>query len=424
MNILVCPLGSAGDVHPFVGLGEVLARRGHRVKVLVNAYFESIVRRAGLEFVEFRTAEEFLRLSNHPDLWHPRKGFFYIARNAILPGMRPQYELIASHVEPGETVVISSILGFGARIAHERLGVPLVSVHLQPAVFWSDEHPPQFAGTPSFTPQWLRRHLFHWGERLVISPVLGPETNAFRRELGLPPVNRFLSRWVHSPQAVIGLFPEWYCPPQSDWPVNTHLANFPLWDERDITPVPEPLAAFLAAGDPPVIFTPGSAMMFGQDFFSAAVAACVRLGRRGVLLTRFSEQIPQHLPESVQHFDFAPFSKVFPRSAAVVHHGGIGTTAQGLAAGVPQLIMPMSHDQPDNAARLVELGVGDWLSTKKFTPARIADKLARLLQSEEVATRCGEIRSRLLGVDGLSLACDRIEELAGRACHDGPAGVL
>ena len=113
MNILVCPFGSAGDVHPFIGLGEALARRGHRVQVIVNAYFESLVRGAGLEYVEFHSAEEFLELSNHPDLWHPRRGLFYLIRNAILPGMRPQYELIASHVVPGDTIIISSLMGFG-----------------------------------------------------------------------------------------------------------------------------------------------------------------------------------------------------------------------------------------------------------------------------------------------------------------------
>ena len=411
MNILLCPVGSAGDVHPFVGLGEMLAQRGHRVQVIVSAYFESIVRRAGLEFIEFNTAEEFLQLSNDPDLWHPRKGFFYIARQAILPLMHRQYEMIESHYVAGETVVVSSFLGFGARIAHDRLGVPLISVHLQPAVFWSDAHPPRLAGMPSCAPRWLLRSLFHLGEKLVIDPFLCPETNILRRELGLPPVRRVLSKWIHSPQAVIGLFPEWYSPQQSDWPPHTHLTSFPLWDERNITPAPESLETFLAAGDSPIVFTPGSAMMFGQKFFSSAVAACRLLGRRGILLSRFPDQISRQLPDSVQHFDFVPFSQVFPRASAVVHHGGIGTTAHGLAAGVPQLIMPMAHDQPDNATRLVDLGVGDWLSPRRFTPARVAGKLARLLQSQDVIVRCREIGSRLQGVDGLLLACNRIEEV-------------
>ena len=411
MNILVCPFGSAGDVHPFIGLGEALARRGHRVQVIVNAYFESLVRGAGLEYVEFHSAEEFLELSNHPDLWHPRRGLFYLIRNAILPGMRPQYELIASHVVPGDTIIVSSLMGFGARIAHDMLNVPLVSVHLQPAVFWSDSDPPHFAGTPSFTPRWLRRLMFHWGERLLLGPMLGNDTNAFRRELGLPPVRRLLSRWVHSPQAVIGLFPEWYAGIQTDWPENTHLTSFPLWDERGITSVPADLEDFLNEGDPPIVFTPGSAMRFGESFFAAAVSACSRLGRRGILLTRFGEQIPRQLPAGVRHFDFVPFSQILPRAAAVVHHGGIGTTAQGLAAGIPQLVMPMSYDQPDNAARLVDLGVGDWLLPKHFTADRVAEKLQRLLISKDVSASCTQVRSWVEDQDGLSMACDRIEEL-------------
>ena len=420
MKFLLCPVGSAGDVHPFLGLGETLAQRGHRVQVITSGYFEPTVRRVGLEFLELTTAEEFLRLANHPDLWHPRKGLFYLARHAILPYMRRQYEMVASHCVDNETVVISSLLGFGARIAHDRLGIPFISVHLQPAVFWSDKRPPRLPGIPSSTPQWLLSKLFHLGETLVIDPLFCPQTNAFRRELGLPPVRRILSQWVHSPQAVIGLFPEWYSPQLADWSPHTQLTSFPLWDEQNITPASKSLEQFLSLGDPPIVFTPGSAMMFGQHFFSVAIAACRRLNRRGILLTRFPEQIPRPLPDTVKHFDFVPFSQILPRAAAIVHHGGIGSTAQGLAAGIPQLIMPMSHDQPDNATRLVDLGVGDRVSPKGFTPVSVSHKLAQLLQSSTVRTRCKEIRSRLQCVDGLSRACDHIEQVIANtiSCHE------
>ena len=116
-------MGSAGDVHPLVGLGEALAARGHQVTVLTNAYFQSLIERVGLGYVELSTEEEFHRLANHPDLWHPRKAFFYIARHGIHRFMRRQYELITELVVPNQTVVVNSCLGFGARIAPKKADI-------------------------------------------------------------------------------------------------------------------------------------------------------------------------------------------------------------------------------------------------------------------------------------------------------------
>ena len=118
--------------------------------------------------------------------------------------------------------------------------------------------------------------------------------------------------------------------------------------------------------------TPGSAMRHAQEFFAESVAACQRLGRRGLLLTRFAEQVPTDLPETIRHLEYVPFSRVLPRAAALVHHGGIGTTAQALAAGIPQLVMPLAHDQPDNAARLERLGVGRTIAPRRYRAARAA----------------------------------------------------
>jgi hypothetical protein len=132
-------------------------------------------------------------------------------------------------------VVAASGLAFGARIAHEKLGLPLATVHLQPVVFRSVRRPAVF-GFPDvlgFLPRPLRGPYLRAADRFVIDPPLAPAVNAFRAGLGLPPVSRLLHRWMHSPQLVIGLFPEWFAAPQPDWPPNVHLTGFPLYDERD-----------------------------------------------------------------------------------------------------------------------------------------------------------------------------------------------
>ena len=115
-----------------------------------------------------------------------------------------------------------------------------------------------------------------WCIGLVVDQLLGPEVNGFRRELGLPPVKRIFDRWIHSPTLAIGMFPNWFAPPQPDWIPQIRLAGFPLYDEHDVTQLSPEVESFLGAGSPPIAFTPGSAMTFGHEFFRAAVEACER----------------------------------------------------------------------------------------------------------------------------------------------------
>ena len=176
---------------------------------------------------------------------------------------------------------------------------------------------------------------------------------------------------------MIALFPDWFATPQPDWPAALQFAGFPQYDESDQQQLSPDLVRFLDAGDKPVVFTPGSANQNAAAFFQGAIDASARLGRRAILLTRFKEHLPA-LPSSVHHEGYAPLSRLLPRSAALVHHGGIGTLAQALAAGVPQLTMPMGFDQPDNTNRLIRLGVARWVSPKAFTGDRVAPLLDHL----------------------------------------------
>jgi UDP:flavonoid glycosyltransferase YjiC (YdhE family) len=413
VNVLLTPIGSYGDVHPFVALGAELARRGHAATVLTNGAFRSAVERAGLPFAELGTEQAYRDVLANPDVWHPFRGVKLFMAYLLAEPLRPLYEAIAARYEPGRTVVVSPSQGLGARLAQEKLGVPLATVHIAPASLRSVRAPAVLRGMPMprWSPHWYRRFLYWIGDRLVIDPILEGPLNRFRAELGLPPVRRVLAGWWNSPQLVVGLFPAWFAPPPPDWPPQLRLTGFPLFDERGQREAPAGLEDFLRAGDPPLVFTPGSAMMHGRAFFGAAVEVCRRLGRRGLLLTSFDEHLPPSLPDAVRHFRYVPFSEVFPRAAAVVHHGGIGTTAQALAAGVPQLIMPMGYDQYDNAARVARLGAGASLVPGKFTGARVARRLDRLLRPD-VAAACKEVARRFDGPGAIAAACDWIERLA------------
>ena len=245
----------------------------------------------------------------------------------------------------------------------------------------------------------------------MVDRAIAEPLNAYRSQFQLPPVRRVLCDWWLSPQQVIGLFPAWFAAPQPDWPPHSLLAGFPLYDGAEGAAMPAEADAFLRAGSSPVVFTPGSAMRHGESFFRTAVEACRLLGRRGVLLTRYREQLPASLPESVCHFDYLPLSRLLPHCAAIVHHGGIGTTAQAFACGIPQLIMPMAFDQPDNAARAERLGVSRSLSPRAFRPPAAARLLGELIERPEVAERCRLIAQRSTDPRRLEAACEAIFRL-------------
>jgi UDP:flavonoid glycosyltransferase YjiC (YdhE family) len=257
-------------------------------------------------------------------------------------------------------------------------------------------------------PAWFRR--LQW--RLidgVSDRAICPWLNEFRGRLGLPPVRGVFREWMHSPLGLVAMFPEWFAPQQPDWPPQTRLVGFPLYSEEGVVEPARDVERFIDTGPPPLVFTPGSANVFGRDFFVAAADACQRLGRRGLLLTRFPEQVPTALPDGVRHVDFVPFRWLLTRSALLVHHGGIGSMSQALAAGVPQVIMPMGFDQCDNAARVERLGVGKSLPPKRFRGPPLAEMIRGLLDDSAVATRCRDVAARLADADGIALACDEIE---------------
>jgi len=410
VRILIFALGSAGDVHPFIGIGRALKARGHDVILLASGFFEQTVLSAGLDFRAMGSAEDFERLCSHPDLWHPRRSLKAVLKDATEPTYPQILDFVREFHVPGETVMVGSSLAFGARNARELFRIPLVTAHLAPSLFPSAFRQPVIHEMPfgQSAPRFLRRFQWQLAGRLVDHLVL-PGLNRFRHLHGLPPVRRLLHDWWHSPDLTLGLFPDWFARPQPDWPPQTLLTGFPMFDETGLRPLPEDLAGFLAAGPPPVIFTPGSAMKTCRTFFKEAVGALQMSGRRGILLTRYADQIPAELPPGVRHFRFIPFSEVLPRAAALVYHGGIGSCAQALQAGIPHLVQPMAHDQHDNLSRVRELGVGDGLLPRSFKAANIARCLDSIVESPAVTQAARALASRFEPTRWIAETCALVE---------------
>jgi UDP:flavonoid glycosyltransferase YjiC (YdhE family) len=410
-HIIAVALGSYGDVHPVVGVCRALQSRGHSIDFIANPLYEELVLSSGFEFHAVGEADDFLGVTRNPRMWKLRHGARILGEGLILPYMRPVFENIR-RLRRADSIAIAPATAFGARIAKEALGVRLVTLDLQPVLFRSDFDSPGLPieplGPMPAVSKWLRRAVYASADALFFDRVLRRSTNAFRAEFGLPPVRRLFHHWIHSPDLTLGLFPEWYGEPQPDWPASAATSGFPLFDEGDKRPQPEGLDEFLDAGDPPILFTPGTAMRHAAKFFATSVKACEQLGRRAILLSHFPEQLPQPLPATVRSYDYVPLSRVLPRAAALVYHGGIGTASQALAAGTPHLVVPHSFDQPDNAARLVRLGVGRTIFPMFYTPRRAANRLQWLLETSSVQQSCRRWKAAIAQQDALSDICRQI----------------
>jgi len=415
MRFLCTTFGSSGDVFPMLGLALALQARGHDVTLATSAYYGHMARELGLAFEPFGTEEQFREGMRHPDVWHPRRSFAHLFRMMEL-AREQQYELFKRFHREGPFAGVANCICFGAQTASEQFGFPLITSHIQPAVLWSDIKPPKLPGL--FGSRWLKKTLARLGEKLYVDPIALPTLNSWRERLGLPPIQR-LTSWWHSKHGVLCLFPEWYAAPQADWPQPLEQTDFPMWNFRSQTSIPDEVERFLNAGEPPIVFTPGSANIQARAFFATAVEACVRLGRRGILLTEFEEHLPAQIPSSVARFSYVPLDLMLQRCSSIVHHGGIGTTSQGMMAGIPQLIMPMAYDQFDNAERLVELGVGTAVPVHAFQPARVTRALHALLANPDTIAKCQTVAKRLNNTKGLERSADAVERLVMRAIQKG-----
>jgi rhamnosyltransferase subunit B len=415
LNILLPTIGSAGDVHPVIALAVALQARGHRATVLTNPFFQELIEAQGLGFLPVGTVEGAQATIADPDLWHPRRGFGVIARRAMIPAVPETYRHIERHAD-NRTVVASSGIAFGAKIAHERLGVPLATVHLQPSIIRSlvDQGMAGNLRISASQPMWFKNAFFQLADWLLIDRELKRPLNEFRATLGLPPIAHVMHHWMHSPQLVIGFFPDWFAALQPDWPRNMHLVGFPLWDTGETRALPPEARDFLDHGDAPVVFTPGSAAATMHQFFSESVAAARQLGVRAMLVTNFPDQVPADLPTGVKVFGYVPFSELLHRTALLVYHGGIGTLAQTVKAAVPHVVVPNGHDQFDNGWRIEQLGLGRSIPQPRYRARLVVRTIRGILDDKEMHSRCREIASRMDSDAAVTRACELIEGL-GRA---------
>ena len=409
MRVLISTAGSHGDVLPFIALGREFAARGHEVILYANPFFLGYTTDTAIGFVPISTTEKYSLLFGELSDDDPSRAFKRVAKEYA--EICPQYyRAMKADVISGDTIAIGNSLLFPHRLLRETDGVPCATVHLAPSVFRSNVSPARLVPnwiTPR-TPSLLKRMAWWMLDKTFYDPNFTAPLNTYRAELGLPDVDRIFSSWIHEADCVVGLFPDWFGDPQSDWPEDVVLIDFPLYDHGNHAPLPPELDEFIKAGQPPVAFSAGTATATAHEFFKTSVEASETAGLRAILLTHFRQQVPASLPENVIHIDYAPFGTLLPKLAAFVHHGGIGSTSQALRAGIPQLIRPVAYDQFDNSARAQRLGVAHEVLPKQYTPQAVAKMLNTLSTDDALHQRCQHIASRFTNRNPIGTACDVI----------------
>jgi UDP:flavonoid glycosyltransferase YjiC (YdhE family) len=420
LRIVLSNIGTFGDTNPLIAIALELKRRGHTPVMALPAVYEPKIRPLGLKFHAVRPDIDPGNSVLVEMVYDIKKGTENGLRNFLFPALRETYDdlLDAATVPERADLLLLGELNYAGPIVAEVTGIPWASYVLAPLSFFSAFDPPvlppypRLAKADKMVPGFGRviKRVARFVSRKWPEPIY-----ELRRELGLPKGENPLFDAKHSPNLVLALFSSVLGVEQSDWPENTLITGFCYYDaDAGNQALPANLEAFLATGEPPVVFTLGSAAVLAAGkFFDYSARAAIRLGVRAVLLIGSDPRnLPRtSLPKSICVAEYAPYSQLFSRASMVVHQGGVGTTAQCLRAGKPMLIMPYSHDQPDNARRMRRLKVGRVIQKASYLPSKVARRLKAMLSDPLLAQEAEDVAQQLTHEDGLRTACDALEEL-------------
>jgi UDP:flavonoid glycosyltransferase YjiC (YdhE family) len=417
-RIVLSCFGSLGDLHPYFALALELKARGHRPVIATAEIYRAKTAALGIEFHGTRPEGADLHdpatVAELAKLLDEKRGPELLLRDFLIPAVRGGYEDLTQAVR-GADLLVTHPITFAGPIVAQKTQIPWAASVLAPLSLWSNHEPYVLGTLPWFHPVVsLGGPVVSRLIRKLIDRISTPWVQPlyeFRKELGLPRGAHPVFEGQYSPQLNLALFSKVLCAPQPDWPAHTQVTGFCFYDADEIALQPE-LQRFLDAGEPPIVFTLGSAAVFiAGDFFSESIEAARMLGRRAIFLVGRDDLRPAELPDTMAAFAYAPFGALFPRALAIVHSGGAGTMGQALRAGIPTLIVPFSNDQPDNAARTVRIGTGRTLARGKYKAARVARELTTLLENPAYAERARIIGAEVRAERGACAAADHLLQL-------------
>jgi len=394
--------GSRGDVVPFINIASELVRRGYRCTLLANEHFEAEALAEGIHF----RATSSDRI--HHLVMRPAVDYLYYTFDRV----NEQFEAPGGF--DSNTVVVNAEDWSSSEPLAEAHGLRTVRLVQFPVRIKSLLSPAWPLGARAEGPDgehFLKVILPAMYRAAASNPGVLAKVNGIRARVGLAPVQSAMFERSHVVEQV-ALFPEWYAMRAKDWP-EIECLGFPLPCSNE--PLPPRLLEFLARCPHPLVFTTGTGFGQPERFFEAAADCCTALGMPGIFLSPFYRPEPGRFGEQIIHFDHVELESVLRHAALMVHHGGMGTTARALQAGIPQVISPIGFDQPDNGHRVAQLGAGlvvprPWMSGETFAAA-----VRALLSDPEVASRLSHYRAAIAPTRAIERCADVLERVALRA---------
>jgi UDP:flavonoid glycosyltransferase YjiC (YdhE family) len=419
-RIVITTFGTAGDINPFLALGLGLRKRGDDVLFAVEDVLRPVVEAAGFP-AHHLTGDAMSMLGAQMRALlgksSPLRALRVVVEAYLVPTLRPRIRELLLACDHADLLVASSPQ-VAAAFAADLLHIPLVTVPLSPIAIPSayTSLQPLPVRLPPSVQRLVNRAFWALGGQ-VVGRIVDPPLNQVRREYGLRPYRNWMAvgRDNTSAQLVAVAVSPSLSPPPPDWPPVARETGFLFWDELGNWRAPAELSSFLSDAAPIVALSAGSMSLdmpgaFGS-FYRDGVAAIRAAGARSLLVGATDEALPDPLPPDVYALPYAPFSVIYPRCAAVIHHGGIGTAAQALRAGVPQLVVPWVLDQFWAAAQVERIGAGHALQGQRFSAVRATPLVRDLLSSDRIHERCAGVAAKIAREDGVATLCDAIGEI-------------
>jgi UDP:flavonoid glycosyltransferase YjiC (YdhE family) len=426
VRIAIIATGSRGDVQPYVALGKGLLEAGHAVRLVTHLNYEALVTAHGLEYwpVDADVAEiaqgaemrELLEGGNFLSIMS------HMAKQAKHGAIKlTQAALSASQ---GMDLLLGGMGGVFAGVSvAEKLKLPFLQAYLVPfsptSAFPSVLLPAQLPWYPG----WLNRLSHHLTRQLMWQAFRAGDASARREILGLPRGSfwgPYTSERTTACPVLYGLSPA-VVPPPPDWGDGIQVTGYWFLDSNDGWAPPAELTAFLASGPTPVYVGFGSmSSRKPEETAELMLQALQRAGQRAILLSGWGGLSSADLPETVLMVDSVPHSWLFPRVAAVVHHGGVGTTAAGLRAGVPSVVIPFFGDQPFWGQRVADLGVGPSpIVRRRLTADNLAQAIRTAVTDVSMRQRAAELGATIRAEDGIRVAVEAIHSFCDQRSADG-----
>jgi len=416
VTIVLLTIGTRGDVQPFVALGLRLRERGHRVRICTCERFKEFITSHGLEYgclddglLQFIESDRVREM-----IGSRRNNIFQWVRAAI--EMLPQVKEMQRRmlVDQWNACRDADLLLFhpkalgGVHIA-EKLGIPGFYVPPFPAYVPTREFP-LFILSVRSGGGWLNR-LSYSVTRRGQAAIAGIVNDFRTKHLELPARGRFSlepGRLDGKPIPVMHPISPQVLPRPADWPEHVAMTGYWFLDATDGWTPPDELARFLESGTPPVYIGFGSMVTRRPEEIAQVVLRAIELlGVRAILGRGWGGLQPATVPENVHLVDDVPHDRLLPHCAAVVHHGGAGSTAAGLRAGCPTLVVPHFADQPLWGKRVHDLGVGPPpLSKKELRPETLAERIGGMLQDESMQGAARELGARIRSESGTTAAIE------------------